>query len=371
MPHLVAIDLSGGDRFVDEVRRAWDDGDAVFPVDRRLPPPARAAVIAAAAPTMIVDERGRRALDGRPVDGGDALVVATSGSTGAPKAVVLTHDAVRASAIATSSRLGIDEDDTWLACLPLAHIGGLAVVTRALVTDTRLVVHDGFVAAAVEDAARQGATAVSLVPTALARIDASVFRVIVVGGARPPAERPAHVHTTYGLTETGSGVVYDGHPLDGVELRIVDDEILVRAPMVMRGYRDGSTSVDVDGWLHTGDLGRLLDDGRLHVDGRRGEVIVTGGEKVWPEPVERVIARHPDVADVAVAAIDDDEWGQQVVAWIVPKGALPRLTDVRALVGAELPAFCAPKQIVAIDHIPRTALGKVQRHLLPHPRSTD
>lgn len=309
-------------------------------------------------------------LEGRPADDGDALVVATSGSTGAPKAVVLTHDAVRASAIATSSRLGIGVDDTWLACLPLAHIGGLAVVTRALVTGTRLVVHDGFVAAAVEDAARHGATAVSLVPTALARIDATLFRVIVVGGARPPTERPAHVRTTYGLTETGSGVVYDGLPLDGVELRILDDEILVRAPMVMRGYRDGSTSVDANGWLHTGDLGRLV-EGRLHVDGRRGEVIVTGGEKVWPEPVERLIARHPDVADVAVAGIDDDEWGQRVVAWVVPNGALPRLTDVRALVGAELPAFCAPKQIVGTDHIPRTALGKVQRHLLPQPGSTD
>lgn len=364
MPHLVAIDLPGGAEFVDALQRAWDDGDAVYPVDRRLPPPARAAAFHAAAPTVLVDHAGRRTLDGHPVEPGDALVVATSGSTGSPKAVVLTHDAVRASALATTARLGVTPDDTWLACLPLAHVGGLSVVTRALHTATGLVVHDGFDAAAVTAAAHDGATAVSLVPTALARIDPAMFRIVVVGGARPPSDRPANVRTTYGLTETASGVVYDGHPLDGVEIRIVDGEVHVRAPMVMRCYRDGSTAVDRDGWLHTGDIGHWRHDGRLHVEGRRGDLIVTGGENVWPDPVERIIARHPDVADVAVTGTDDLEWGQRVVAWIVPRGRLADLGDIRGLVSDELPAYCAPKELVFIDRIPRTALGKVQRHLL-------
>src|SRR4029079_9308183 len=114
-------------------------------------------------------EHGLHPLDGHGVDDGDALVVATSGTTGSPRGVVLTHDAVAASARATSARLDVARDDTWLACLPLSHVGGLSVATRAIVTDTPLVVHDGFDADLVEGAARHGATLVSLVPTALRR----------------------------------------------------------------------------------------------------------------------------------------------------------------------------------------------------------
>ena len=225
---------------------------------------------------------------GDEVDDGDALVVATSGSTGAPKGVVLTHDAIAASAEATSRRLEVTTDDHWLACLPLSHVGGLSVVTRALHTGTRLTVLPGFDADAV---AAVGATLVSLVATALRRIDPSIFRTIVLGGSRPPADRPPNTVTTYGMTETGSGVVYDGVPLDGVEVRLDDDaEVWLRGPMLMRCYRDGSSPFDADGWLPTGDLGRWLDDGRLHVDGRRGDLIITGGENVWPEAVEAILA---------------------------------------------------------------------------------
>ena len=133
---------------------------------------------------------------------------------------MLTHDAVAASAWATSRRLGVTADDHWLACLPLAHVGGLAVVTRALVIGTRLTVLPGFEPDAVTAA---GATLVSLVATALRRIDPPPFRTIVLGGAAPPADLPPNVVTTYGMTETGSGVVYDGRPLDGVDVRIDDD----------------------------------------------------------------------------------------------------------------------------------------------------
>ncbi len=367
MPHLVAVDLPGGPAFVDTLRREWDQGNAVLPLDRRLPAPARAALLAAMAPDRLVDEQGMHTLVGRGIEEGDALVIATSGSTGTPKGVVLTHAAIAASAHATSQHLGVHRTDTWLACLPLAHVGGLAVVTRALITEIPLVVHDGFDAAAVERAARDGATAVSLVATVVRRIDPSLFRIIVLGGARTPADRPAHAVTTYGMTETGSGVVYDGRPLADVDVRVEPDgEILLRGPMLLRCYRDGSTPLDRDGWLHTDDLGRWLPDGRLHVEGRRGDLIITGGENVWPEAVETVLHGHGSIAEVAVAGVPDAEWGQRIVAWVVPTdpSSPPTLDEVRATVSEQLPAFCAPKELHLVLTLPRTALGKVQRHVL-------
>jgi O-succinylbenzoic acid--CoA ligase len=340
-------------------------------VDRRLPTPARAALLAALEPDRLVDEDGSTALDGRGAEPGDAIVVATSGSTGVPKGVVLTHAAVAASAHAVSEHLGIGHTDRWLACLPLAHVGGLSVVTRAIVTGIDLEVHDGFDAERVMQAAREGATTVSLVATALRRIDPAAFRVIVLGGARPPADRPVNSHTTYGLTETGSGVVYDGRPLKGVEVGIEPDgEILLRCPMLLRCYRDGTTPLDADGWLHTGDLGHWLPDGRLHVEGRRGDLIITGGENVWPDTVEAALQQHPSVSEVAVAGMDDPEWGQRVVAWVIPaSGTTPTLADLRALVSAQLPTFCAPKELHLVETLPRTALGKVQRHVLQGSRT--
>ena len=174
-------------------------------------------MLAALRPTRIVGSDGEQhALPGGvPVEDGDALVIATSGTSGEPKGVVLTHGAIVASARATSERLGLDPSrHTWLACLPLAHIGGLSVVTRALVTRTSLVVMPGFDADLVEDAGRSGQVShVSLVTTALARLDASVFSCVLLGGSKPPATLPPNVVTTYGMTETGSGVVYDGAPL--------------------------------------------------------------------------------------------------------------------------------------------------------------
>lgn len=367
MPALVAIDLPGGPAFADAVRRTWDTGDAVLPVDQRLPPPARAALLAAMRPTALLDPTGLHDLDGDEVETGDALVMPTSGSTGAPKGVVLTHDALTASARATSERLAVGPDDHWLACLPLAHIGGFSVLTKAWCTGTRLTVLPGFDAAAVEQAARHGATLVSLVATALARIDPTLFRVIVLGGSRPPADRPTNSVTTYGMTETGSGVVYEGRALDGVEVRIDDrGEIHLRGPMLLRTYRDGTCPLDPAGWLPTGDLGRWLDDGRLHVDGRRGDLIITGGENVWPETVEAALRSHPAVADVAVAGVADPEWGQRVVAWVVPvvPSAPPILADLRAHVTAQHPSFVAPKELVLVASLPRTALGKVERATL-------
>jgi O-succinylbenzoic acid--CoA ligase len=379
VPELVALDLPGGTGFVDALRAVWDTGDAVAPLDPRLPPPAARALLEALAPTRLVASDGAitRLAHGRPVDDGDAVVVATSGSTGEPRGVVLTHDALAASAAATSRRLGVDPGrHRWLACLPLAHVGGLAVVTRALLTTTPLTVLPGFDAAEVEGIGRGGgATHVSLVATALARVDAAAFVTVLLGGAAPPGGLPANVVTTYGMTETGSGVVYDGVPLDGVEVAIgtgeegggAPGEVLVRGPMLLRGYRDGTDPTvagpdGAGGWFPTGDGGRLV-DGRLEVDGRLAEVVVTGGEKVWPEAVERVLAAHPGVAEVAVWKRPDPEWGERVVAWVVPRdpGAPPGREELAALVTATLPPWSVPKEVEAVRSLPRTASGKVRR----------
>jgi o-succinylbenzoate---CoA ligase len=312
---------------------------------------------------------------------GDALVVATSGTTGDPKCVVLTHDAVRASAEATSARLGVDPDrDRWLACLPLAHVGGLSVVTRALATGTPLVVHDGFDAAAVTAAAGPDApggpvTLVSLVATALRRVDPALFRAVVLGGSAMPPDLPPNAVATYGMTETGSGVVYDGVPLDGVEVRTVDEAglpapegtIELRGPMLLRAYRDGTDPRRPDGWFPTGDAGAWDPDaGRVRVFGRTGDLVITGGENVWPVAVERVLGAHPAVAEVAVVGRPDPEWGQRVVAIVVPAdpASPPGLDALRDAVKAELPAYAAPRELVLAEALPRTALGKVARSAL-------
>jgi o-succinylbenzoate---CoA ligase len=391
VPELVALDLPGGAGFVDTLRAVWDTGDAAAPLDPRLPPAARDALLAALRPSRVVASDGEHHFlpGGLPVEEGDALVVATSGSSGQPKGVVLTHDALRASAVATSDRLGIDPArHTWLACLPLAHVGGLSVVTRALLTGTPLTVLPGFDADVVEALGRaEKATHVSLVPAALRRLDPALFTKIVLGGSRPPGDLPSNVVVTYGMTETGSGVVYDGVPLDDVEVaiahfeeteagRIVDGgrtsdggEILLRAPMLLRGYRDGPTGrvLGPDGtktWFATGDAGSLNADGTLSVTGRIAEMITTGGEKVWPDEVERVLSAHRDVAEVAVWKRPDPEWGERVVAWIVPADVLPKAEELKELVAGMIAPWAAPKEIVFTTELPRTPSGKVTRRAL-------
>jgi O-succinylbenzoic acid--CoA ligase len=374
VPALVAVVASGSDAFVAALQRVWDAGDAVLPLDPRLPAPAAEALLTSLAPAAVLDPRdGERhpRPGGREVEPGDALVVPTSGTTGAPKGAVLTAAAVAASAEATSARLAVDRGrDRWLACLPLAHVGGLSVVTRALHTGTPLTVLPAPEPAAVEEAARTGgATLVSLVATALGRLDASGFRAVVLGGSAPPARLPANVHTTWGMTETGSGVVYDGVPLAGVDLRVVDGELHVRGPMLARAYRDGAPVAGEGGWLRTGDAAELGPDGRLLVSGRLDDVIVTGGEKVHPDAVERVLRSVAGVAEVAVAGRPDPEWGQAVVAWVVPAdpAAPPALGVLRDAVKGVLPAWAAPRRLVVVSALPRTTIGKVRRSALPDP----
>ncbi|HYI62098.1 MAG TPA: fatty acid--CoA ligase family protein [Acidimicrobiales bacterium] len=381
MGRLVAVVAEGSPGFVTALRRVWEDGDAVLPLDPRLPGPARDRLLAALRPAALLDpDPGGRdgeevALDAGapPVEAGDALVVPTSGTTGQPKGVVLTHDAVVAHARAVHARLEVTGADRWLACLPLAHVGGLGVVTRALVDGVGLDLLPRFEEAAVAAARDRGATLTSLVPTALDRVGAEGWRWVVLGGAADTAAaRPANVVRTWGLTETGGGIAYDGAPLAGVEVAAVGGELWVRSPTLLRGYRRPDGTVEDPrrdrpgggpGWLPTGDAGEVRDDGTVVVWGRQGDMIVTGGENVWPEAVEAVLRRVPGVAEVAVAGRPDPGWGQRVEAWVVPSdpASAPTLDALRAAVAAELAPWAAPRALHLVAALPRTALGKVRR----------
>ena len=376
---LVALLLPGGPGFVEAVRRAWDDGDAVLPLDPHSPRPHIDRLLDSLRPTLLETAEGRQRLEGgEPVERGDAVVVATSGTTAAPKGAVHTHRSIEHAAFATSLGARVDPGSRWLACLPLSHVGGLSVVTRALVTGTELEVHPGFDPAAVQDARSRGATHVSLVPTALARIDPTGWRTILLGGSAIPADRPANTIATYGMTETFGGVVYDGLALGGTSVRITDDDgrqldlgeagtIELRTPALLRGYRDGTDPVGPDGGYRTGDLG-LLDpvEQRLHVQGRADDLIITGGEKVWPAHVEQVLRSAEGIAEVAVAGVEDPERGQRVVAFVVPSDAAPAptLEQLRDIVRATLPVAAAPKELRLVDSLPRTGLGKIRRSTL-------
>jgi O-succinylbenzoic acid--CoA ligase len=357
--------MANSQMFVDRLSRAWDNDDAVFPLDQRLPLPARQQILNIVKPTIMATNDGDVRVDGMPVETGDAVVVATSGTSGTPKAAVLTMSAVEASARATTERLNVSLRDTWLACLPPSHVGGLSVITRSLIMGTSLMAIPSFSPESYEEAARSGATLVSLVSTALQRIDPTLSRAIVVGGSRQAAQLPPNCITTYGLTETGSGVVYNGKTLRGVELEIRDSIVYVRAPMLLRAYRDGSVPLDSDGWFCTNDRGSISEEGVLSIEGRDGDLIITGGENVWPEVVEDSLRDFESITDLCVAGVPDKEWGHAVHVWIVTTHADSISLDaLRGHVKKSLAAHFAPREVHIVSEIPRTALGKPQRSVL-------
>ena len=357
--------------------RLWEAGAAVLPIRWDLPDPAIARLVERARPSAIVDPGGTTRLDGgRPIGVGDALCVPTAGTTGEPKLVVLSHAALETSARMTHDRLGLD-GARWLCALPLDHVAGLMILVRSRLAGTDPVVLERFEPGAVDAA---DAHVVSLVPTMLERLlaagaDLRRWRWILLGGAavhpsllERAGDAGAGIVRTYGMTETCGGVVYDGLPLDGVRVHVRPDGIVrLHTPTVMEGYRfdAAATAAAMDGgWFVTGDLGEWTGE-RLRVTGRADDVIVTGGEKVSPDEVESLLATHPSVAEVAVAGREDDEWGQLVVAYVVPtEGARPTLAELRAHVAAVAPAYKAPKEVVIVGEIPRLPSGKVSRSSL-------
>jgi O-succinylbenzoic acid--CoA ligase len=310
--------------------------------------------------------------------------ILTSGTTGGPRPIGLTYGNHLWSAVGSAFNLGVEPTDRWLCCLPLFHVSGLSIVMRSVIYGTAAVVHDRFevdrVAAALEG---DGVTVISLVATQLARlleagVDLLPLRAALVGGGPVPdavleeaVGRGATVVQTYGLTETASQVTTlspadaerklgsSGRPLLTTHLRISDGEILVQGPTVAPGCADEA------GWLHTGDLGRIDDDGFLYVEGRLGDVIVTGGENVLPAEVEEVLLRHPAVADAAAVGRADSEWQEAVTAVVVVQnGAEVSADDLRRHCAAELAGFKVPKRFEFAAELPRTASGKLMRREL-------
>jgi o-succinylbenzoate---CoA ligase len=298
-------------------------------------------------------------------------VIHTSGTTGEPKPIELTYANHAASAAASADALGVDPADRWLCPLPLHHVGGLGVLIRCAVNRTTAVLHRRFDAERVKRTLEAGeVTLASLVPTMLVRLrDAGLasapgLRAIALGGGPIPAglldwaaKAGIPVTPVYGMTETCSQVVAGspGRPLEGVELRIgVGGEILVRGAMVAPGC------LAADGWLHTGDLGRLDGHGRLQVEGRLKELIVTGGENVAPLEVEQALLAHPAVADAAVVGRPDPEWGEAIAAFVVlrePAGE----EELRSWCRARLAPHKVPKRIEIVEALPRSAAGKLLR----------
>lgn len=312
---------------------------------------------------------GERRPDGVGVPGDVAVVIATSGSTGTPKGVMLSATALRASAAASLRRVEASKGERWLCCLPVSHVSGLQVLVRALLSGTEPIIHPSFDARAVLDS---GADHVSLVPTQLHRLvetkaDLSVFRTILLGGAAPraglveeAAELGARVVTTYGMSETCGGCVYDGRPLYDVDLKIgADGLIRISGPMLFSGYRFGQQAPFDGDWFVTSDLGELS-GGRLRVLGRADDVINTGGEKVVATAVAAVLETHPEVADVAVAGVPDPEWGEAVTAYVVPAdpAAPPTLAQLRAYCRDRLPAHAAPRGLRLLPALPLLPNGK-------------
>jgi len=363
---------------------AWDVGEAVLPLDPAAPAGRLRRLLTAMRPTHLVDRHGRERLTGGvPVPHGVVAVVATSGTTGEPKGVELTREGMEVGARAYCAGLGAGPADRWLGCLPTHHVAGLATLARGRVCRIPWALHDRFDPERVARSPREeGATLVLVVPTMLRRLvelgqPLDGFRRILVGaGPLPPDLRSqaealgATIVHTYGMTEAWGGVALDGRPLDGVELRIADDgEILVRTPMLMRGYRlrpDLTRAVvDDDGWYHTGDVGELV-DGALRVSDRTRDLIKSGGVTVSPTEVDHVLAAHPAVADVCTIGIPDDVWGERVVACVVPVDptAPPDLAELRAFAAEHLPPASLPREVRVIASVPRSPSGKPLRRLL-------
>jgi o-succinylbenzoate---CoA ligase len=387
----VAVELPAGIEHVALLHALMKLGAVARPIDPRLSRSEREAEAKRAKAALVVRgdaDLGLTEAD-LPLLGEHDLeavcsLITTSGTTGKPRPVGLTYGNHLWSAVGSAFNLGVDPGDRWLCCLPLHRVGGLSIVMRSVIYGTSVAIHDGFDAARVAEAlGRDRITLVSLVATQLVRLleegaDLSLPRAILVGGGPVPVEvlkealdRGATVVQTYGLTEAASQVTTlapeeawrklgsAGRPLLTTHLRIQEGEILVQGPTVAPGV------ADEDGWLHTGDLGSIDEEGFLYVVDRLGDVIVTGGEKVVPAEVEEVLLRHPSVADAAAVGRADSEWQEALTAVVVPRDeAEISAEELRAHCDAELSGHKVPKRFEFVSELPRTEAGKLLRRAL-------
>jgi len=339
-------------------------------------PERHAALLAAGA--------GKGAL---PADA--AMIVFTSGTTGAPRAAVLTRAALLASAAASAANLGWQDDDCWLLAMPIARVGGLSILTRCLAARRAVALAPGFDAEQFPGwVQRHRITLASLVPTMLAKVlDAhpnwkppAHLRAVLIGGAAAPArllagaaQRGLPIVITYGCTETCSQVVatpYElrfeaarcgaGRPLVGAQVRVVDGHIEVRGPMRMAGYA-GEPPLDPQAWFDTGDLGEFDGEGFLHVKARAGDLIITGGENVYPAEVEQVLEAFPGITAAGVFGVPDETWGQVVAAALVTKGELPEDRSLIQFLQQRLAVYKLPRRICRLPALPQTSAGKLDR----------
>jgi len=387
----VALTMPSGREHVVLLHALMKLGAVALPLSPRLSRAERRAILADERPALELADAGElnQTEADLPLLGEhdlDAVCsrVLTGGSSGPPRAIGLTYGNHLWSAVGSAFNIGVDPGDRWLCCLPLSHVSGLSLVKRSVIYGTALVIEDGFdldrVAALLEAGE---ANLVSLVSTMLLRlleagVDLSGPRAILVGGGPVPEDamgeaigHGATVVQTYGLTEAASQVTTlapadaarklgsAGRPLLTTHLRIDDGEILVQGPTVAPGC------ADADGWLHTGDLGRIDDEGFLYVEDRIDDVILSGGENVVPAEVEQVLLRHPQVADAAVVGRDDPEWQQAVTAVVVLRedAELPT-EELRRHCASELAGYKVPKRIEIASALPRTPSGKLLRRAL-------
>lgn len=302
-----------------------------------------------------------------------ALVLFTSGTTGAPKAARLGAAAVRAAVAAHVEALRLSPADRWWLPLPLDHVGGAMGVLRCLAAGCGLILPPRFDAGA--DLA--GATGASVVPTMLARLcergrpwPAGLRMLLTGGGPLPPAlaARSAALGLapaeTYGLTEMGSMAALDGLPVPGARVRADAGRILVAGPMRFDGYEAGGVLAEpAAAWHATGDLGEIAADGRLRIAGRVAELIVSGGENVAAPEVEAALEAHPAVAEAGVVGLPDPEWGEVVAAAVVARGALDA-AELEAHLAARLAGFKRPRRWLLVPALPRTHTGKLRRAAL-------
>ena len=377
---VVAV-VAAGPVLAEAAVRCWDEGRAILAVNPAFTASEITTLLERLRPTHV---DGTPYASGVPAPADTAAIVVTSGTEGLPKGVELTRAGMEVMGRGYSDGLYAGPSDRWLACLPLHHVASLGALARSYVTGVPNTVHDGFDLDRVARSPRaEGTTIVSLVPTAMRRLlDARAplheFRRVITGGAPcPPALRAraeelgVTVVDAYGLSETWGGFALDGAPIAGAEVRLAPDgEVLVRGPMVMREYRldpiRSRAVFDADGWFHTGDVGTIDAHGRVEVIDRVKDLVITGGVNVSPTEVESVLARHPDVHDVCVVGVPDDEWGELVVAFVVarPGAQPPSVDELRAFARVRLSAPKLPRVARAVDAIPRTASGKPLRRVL-------